>query len=811
MNLRYAIRALRSHPGLATVAIFSLALGIGANTAIFSLINSVILKTLPVSHPEQLLQVTVGDNPFFSKPVWEQLRDRQDVFSGIFAYGNGRFNLAARGEARYAQGNFVSGQFFDTLALRAIIGRTFTAADDQRGCGGTAVLSYGFWLKEYAGRNNVVGKSISLDNHPFEIVGVLGPGFTGVDVGIDSDLYVPVCAEKIVRGENTVLDRSDLVWLRIIGRPKPGISASQVDARLRILASPIFKATVPPKWKLEQQESYRKRTFNTQIAANGLSFLRQDYRQALLVLMAIAGVVLLIACANVANLLLARNAARQREVAIRMALGSGRWRLMRQLLTESLLLSLTGAALGILFAHWGARLLVGFLSLGQNRIFLDLSIDYRVLGFTAGVAILTGLLFGLAPAWKGTRVDPHSAMKANARGTIEGSKFGLGKALVVMQVALSLVLVVAAGLMLTTFFRLETLDPGFEREHVLLADVALSKGQYSPARLSAIFGEMLERLRTLPGVRSASASGETPINGEIDAGYLQFDGYTSKALVYDNSVSDRFFETLGTDLLAGRDFNSHDTPESSKVAVVNQTIVNKFFAGQNPIGKHFRPEQGDQLGAAVEIIGVVKDAKYVQLREENHPIVYLPASQNENRDEYITFEVRVAAGAPTSLIAAAKSSIADVNRDASLNFTTLALQVDESLSRERLLATLSGFFGGLALLLAMIGLYGVMSYNITRRRNEIGIRMALGAEPGRVLRMVMVEVGLLIGAGLALGLAVSLAATRLVASFLYGLTPRDPVTLSLAVGLLAVVSCLAGYLQAHRASRLEPLTALGEE
>ncbi len=797
------------------MAVLSLALGIGANTAIFSLIDSVILKTLPVSHPEYLLQVTMTETPFFTNPIWEQLRDRQDVFSGILAYGVHRFNLSARGEAHYAMGNFVSGQFFDTLGLHAIIGRTITVADDRRGCTGASVLSYDFWRREFGGRKDVIGRSISVDNRPFQVVGVLQPGFTGVDVGIDSDLYIPICADKIIRGENSILDERGARWLRVVGRPKSGIPPSGVRARLKTLASPIFEATIPPKWKGEEQESYRKQTFETQMAANGLSLMRDDYRQSLMVLMTIVAMVLLIACANVANLLLARNAARQREIAIRMALGAGRGRLVRQLLTESLLLSLSGAALGILFAHWGARLLVGFLSTGHNRVFLDLSIDYRVLAFTAGVAILTGLLFGLAPAWRGTRVDPQSAMKANARGVIEGSKFGLGKALVVVQVALSLALVAGAGLMLATFLRLETLDPGFERERVLLVDVNLRNGQDSPARRGHIFAEMLERLRALSGVRSASSSYMTPIDGSISAYVLQIDGYTSKGkddtLVYLNEVSDRFFETLGTNLLAGRDFTSHDTTASPKVAIVNQTLVKKFFAGQDSIGKYYRPEEGNKLGDPVQIIGVVKDAKYTTLRDDVPSTVYLAASQEINPEQYIMFELRGAAGSPASLISAVKSSIADVNRDASLNFTTLALQVDQSLSRERLLATLSGFFGGLALLLAMIGLYGVMSYNVTRRRNEIGIRIALGAEPGRVLRMVMGEVGLLIGVGLGLGLAVSLATTRLVASFLYGLTPRDPLTLSLAAVLLAVVASLAGYLQARRASRLEPLIALREE
>jgi predicted permease len=812
-DVRYAMRALRSGPGFAAVAILSLALGIGANTAIFSLIDSLLLKALPVSHPEQLLQVTTAKNAYFTNPIWEQLRDRQDVFSGIFAYGmaGGRFNLAAGGEARYAHGNVASGQFFDTLGLHAMVGRTFTMADDRRGCPGTAVLSYGFWQREYGGRADVVGKTISLDSHPFDILGVIGPGFTGVDVGSDRDLYIPVCAEKIIRGET--IEQGPF---RVIGRPKPGISPRQAQARLRTLAPLVFAATaVPPDANPEERESYRKPTFDTRMAANGLSFIRKEYRQALLVLLAIAGVVLLIACANVANLLLARGAARQREIAIRMALGSGRGRLVRQLLTESLVLSLTGGALGILFAQWSTRLLVGFLSSGWNKAYLDLSIDSRMLAFTAGVAILTGLLFGLAPAWRGTRVNPQSAMKANARGLIEGGKFGLGKALVVVQVALSLVLVIGAGLMLSTFFRLETLDPGFERASVLLVGVDLRNGHYPPPRRGAVFEEILEHLRALPGVRSASASDVTPIDNSIDAGYLQIEGYTSKSredtMVYFNEVSGRFFETLGTDLVAGRDFNAHDTPGSPKVAIVNQGMAKKFFAGQNPVGRRYRPDNGNKLADWVEIVGVVKDAKYVELREDIHPTAYVAASQDASRNESVTFELRVAAGAPTGLISAVKSSIARVNPDVSLQFKTLALQVDESLSRERLLATLSGFFGGLALVLATIGLYGAMSYNVTRRRNEIGIRMALGAEQSRVLRMVLGEVAFLIGVGLAIGLGAAIATTRFIDSFLYGMKANDPWTIFLAAAVLALVAALAGFLPARRASRLDPMNALREE
>ena len=814
-DLRYAIRALRSSPGFAAVAILSLALGIGANTAIFSLIDSVILKTLPVSHPEQLLQVTMEKNSSFTNPIWEQLRDHQDVFSGIFAYGGGRFNLAAGGEARYAQGNFVAGQFFDTLGLHAVLGRTLSMADDKRGCAGTAVLSYDFWQKEYGARADVVGKSISLDNHPFEILGVVQPGFTGVEVGSAKDVYVPICSERIIHGENSnMLDQRSAWWLRVIGRPKPGVSASQAEARLKTLAPSVFEATVPPNWKPDMQGNYRKRTFDVQTASNGLSNIRRQYQQALMVLMAIVGVVLLIACANVANLLLARSAARQREIAIRMALGSGRARLIRQLLTESMVLSLTGAALGILFAQWGTRLLVRLLSTGPNQVSLDLTIDLPVLSFTMGVAILTGLLFGLAPAWRGTRVNPQSAMKANARGVIEGSRFGLGKALVVLQVALSLVLVVGAGLMVSTFLKLNSLDAGFEREHILLVSVDLRNGNYPPARRGAVFYEMLQHLRALPGVRSASASNMTPISGSFWNENLHIEGYTSKGyddtFVLFNEVSPGFFETLGTALIAGRDFNAHDTPESPKVAVINETAAKRYFAGQSPLGRRYRAEEGNKMGDLVEIIGVVRDTKYGTLREKIQPTAFVAASQNAQPRQSMTFELR-AAGTPASLISAVKPAIAEVNRDVSLQFKSFAVQVDESLARERLLATLSGFFGALALLLAMIGLYGVMSYNVARRRNEIGIRMALGAEQSRVLRMVLREVAILIGAGLAIGLGAAIGTTRFVESFLYGMKANDPWTLTLAACVLALVAALAGFLPARRASRLDPMAALREE
>jgi putative ABC transport system permease protein len=578
-DVRLSLRGLSKSPGLSTTAVLTLTLAIGANTAIFSLIDSVMLKTLPVEHPEQLLQVNMGnkdvwglEGPFLSNPIWEQLRERHGVFSGIFAYAVGRFNLANRGEARYVQGNYVSGQFFETLGLRPIIGRTFAPAVDRRGCAGTAVLGYGFWQSEYGGRADIVGNTISLDNHRFEILGVIGPGFTGVDVGRESNVYIPLCADKIISGENSSLDDGRAGWLRVIGRPKRGIPANEVKARLRTITRAIFEETIPPNLRSEQRETYLKRTFNVQPGASGISGIRSKYQQALMVLMLIVGVVLLIACGNVANLFLARGAARQREFGVRVALGASRGRLMQQLLIESLMLSLSGAVLGILFAQWGTRLLVGLLFSNvyhENRVFLDLSIDFRVLTFTAGVAIITALVFGLAPAWRSTRVDPQLVMKANARGVTKGGTSEFGKLLVVVQVALSLVLVAGASLLLATFLKLETLNPGFEREHVLLVDVDL--GQRIPlARGAEVFSELLKQLRALTGVRSVSFSDTTPLAGSIHADYVQIEGYSSKRrddiLVFDSEVSDRYFETLGTALLAGRDFNVRDSLGSPKVA-----------------------------------------------------------------------------------------------------------------------------------------------------------------------------------------------------------------------------------------------------
>jgi putative ABC transport system permease protein len=814
-DLRYALRAFRRSPGFAAVAILSLALGIGANTAIFSLIDAVLLKMLPVSHPEQLLQVVLdGDQESFSNPIWEQVRDRQDVFSAILARGNWQFNLATGGEQRRVPGEFASGDYFETLGVSTILGRTFTRDDDRRGCAGAAVLAYDFWQREYGADPSVITRTILLDNHMFPIIGVLAPGFHGTTAGTAKGVFLPLCSEAIIRGEASALDQRTNWWLYVIGRPRPGVSPAQVTARLKTLAPSIFENTVPKEWGPDGRAGYLRRSFETNSAATGLSYLRQDYRPALWTLMAVVALVLLIACANVANLLLARSTARQKEIAVRLALGAGRARILRQLLTESLFLSMAAAMLGAIFARWGAALIIHMISVGGNPVFLDLTLDPRVLAFTIGVAVLTGLLFGIAPAWRATRVSPQGAMKENSRtATQSRASFSAGNTLVMAQVALSLVLVAGAGLLVGTFRNLETLDPGFSRDHVLLMTVDLRNTTYPKERRAAVYRDITDHLRALPGVDSASTSSLLPVSRSSWTNDIRAEGGTQvspeNSSVFFNQISSGYFETMGTALLAGRDFNDHDTPNSPPVAIVSEALARKFFGVPNAVGRTYR-KVSDQIQPAVEIVGVVRDAKYRDLRDAGVPTIYQPVSQDSDLFTFSNFEVRAEASAE-DLIPTVKSAMAQFNPNVVLTFKTMTTHIDQSLARERLLATLSGFFGALALLLSAIGLYGVMSYSVARRRNEIGIRMALGAEQRRILGMVLRDVAVLVTVGLAAGIGAALLATRMVASFLYGVTARDPGVIAISSAVLAIVAAAAGYLPARRASRLDPMTALREE
>ncbi|HXF23829.1 MAG TPA: ABC transporter permease [Gemmatimonadaceae bacterium] len=815
-DLRYALRTLRASPAFALVAILSLALGIGANTAIFSLINAVMLKSLPVSHPEELMVVVRDSSKTATNPIWEYVRDHQDVFSGTFAYSPTQFNLASRGQVRNVYANWVSGAYFSTLGVRAVLGRTLLPADDVRGCPAVAAISSSFWQTEYGGSDAVIGRTVALDGHQFQIVGVIDPAFFGLDVGAHAQIYTPLCAQTIMNGDDKWIDARSTWYLHIVGRPKPGITPAQASARLQMLMPGLVEATLPPNWPPDAAARYQNARMEVASVATGFSDLRTTYRKALFVLMTVVGIVLLIACANVANLLLARATKRQHEIAVRLALGARPARLIRQLLTESVLLALMGAAIGVVFAIWGSHLLLHLMSTSGDAVALDLSLDLPVLAFTAGVAVATGVLFGLAPAWRAARVAPHNAMKSQARGVADGhSRFSVGKALVVAQIALSLLLVAGAVLLLGSWRRLATVDPGFKRDHVLLlaADMRSGNENASPEQRSSLRRQLLDRLRAVPGVRMASASELTPISGAGWNNDIKADGYAPASrddgLVWMNEVSDGYFSTMGTALITGRDFNTSDVPGSAKVAIVNEALARKVFGTRSPIGQHIQVANGKDYGPPIEIVGVVGNAKYESMRETPQPIAYISMAQDTDPGLSVKVEIRTV-GPTTAIIPSIKSAVAEVAPRASLDFTTLDRQVAESLRLPRTLATLAGFFGVLALLLATIGLYGIMSYTVARRRNEIGVRIALGARQSRVVRMVMGEVGLIVGLGVGIGILLTLGLTRLVSAFLYGVAPSDPTTMVLSAVMLAGVAFAAAMLPAWRAARLDPVTALRE-
>jgi putative ABC transport system permease protein len=820
-DIRYGLRVLGRTPVITSVAVLSLALGIGANTAIFSLIDTVMLRFLPVQDPEELVQIQMGDpvgggraSPVFTNPIWEQLRDHQDVFSGIFAWDDhGQFNLAQGGAVQDVNGVFASGGYFTALGVRPAAGRLFNSTDDQRGCPAVAVLSYGFWQDHFGAAQSAIGSTLSLDSHAFQVVGVSAPGFYGVQVGRKFDVAIPICTATLFDEKVSRLDHRSWWWLSIIGRVKPSVTQEQLKARLAVLSPQIMASAVPSNWRKEDQENFVKRILVSDPAATGTSQLRRQFDQPLRILMGVVGLVLLIACANIASLMLARATARSKEIAVRKALGASRMRVIRQLLTECILLSSTGALLGILLARWGNTLLVRYISTAQDKVSLEFSLDARVLGFTVAVAILTGTLFGILPAFRSTRVSLTSAMKgSHAEDSERRVRFRPAKWIVASQVALSLVLLVAAGLFLRSFVKLVTLDIGFDRGNVLLVRTNLKTAKVLPEQRLAAYEDIENRLHSLPGVVSAGRSLFTPISNYMWNDNLQVDSPNAPtrdaSLAYFNFISPGYFQTLRTPILAGRGFNGSDTKTAPQVAIVNETLAHKFFPNANPIGKSFRIEpRPGKPAPPIQVVGLVKDSKYGDLREETYAQAFFPIAQIPENDEQESFELRTATP-PSVLIAAVQETVAGVNKAIPIQFHTLAEQVDDSLVQERMLATLSAFFGGLALLLAMIGLYGAISYLVAQRQAEFGIRRALGAEPGSILRLVMRDVAGVLAGGIAAGLCISLAATGLLQKMLFGLAPRDPFTLVAAIGLLSAVALLAGYLPARQAMQVDPLVAL---
>jgi predicted permease len=826
-DLRYGARLLRLNPGFFAIATLSLALGIGANTAIFQLLDAVRLRMLPVPHAEQLVELQINDDEHccsgnftsrhsnFTYAIWEQIRDHQQAFSGIFAWGDTRFNLAAGGEIRNAEGMWVSGDFFRTLGVQPLAGRLISNEDDHPGCGAPgAVISYPFWQREYAGDVGAVGKRISLDGHPVEILGITPPEFFGVEVGRSFDVAVPVCAEPWINGEQSHLAKRHHWWLAVMGRLKPGLNVTQAEAQARAMSAQVFENTVPPNYRPDIAKYYRQYKLAAHPAGSGVSSLRETYQEPLVLLLGIAGLVLLIACANLANLMLARASTREREMAVRLAIGADRGRLIRQLLVESLLLTMIGAAIGAGLAQFLSRYLVTFLTTSDQPLFLDLGADWRVFGFTAAVAVLTCILFGLTPALRASRTVPASAMKASGRGlTADRGRFGLRRVLVVSQVALSLVLLVGALLFVNSMRNLLSQDPGFREDGLLIAGVDLSRVNFAPARRSNFYRELLDRVRKTPAVESAASASIVMISGSGWNDTIEFPGEAKRERMvpWFNRVSAGYFRTMGTLLLAGRDFDDRDTTASPDVAIVNQEFSRKFLGGANPIGKSFRVLVGPgERQHVYQVVGVVKNTKYRELREDFKPHVYVAQSQNDEPGLGVNLLVRSATPAGPLMRALMKTML-DQNGEISVRFQVFRTQVRESLLRERLMATLSGFFGLLAVVLATVGLYGVISYMVARRRNEIGIRIALGANQATVLNLVLREAVVLVGAGLVAGTGLSVVVGRTASTMLFGLKASDPVTIGLSVALLAAVAMAASLVPAMRAARLEPMAALREE
>ena len=824
-DLRYGVRGLRMSLGFTTVAVLSLALGIGANTAIFQLLDAVRLRLLPVKDPQQLAEVSItnfqhangnfnGRRPNLTNSQWEQIRIRQQVFSGMAAWGDKTFNLAPGGEAQKVQGLFVSGDFFNVLGVPAMLGRVFTAADDRRGCGlPGAVISYAFWQRKFGGDAGAIGRKLTLDEHPVEIIGVTPASFFGVDVGQRFDVAVPICSEPLLEPNRNALDKRHYWWLAAIGRLKPGISMKQAQTHLQTISPEIFQVTVSPTYNPEDVQNYLKFQLGAFPAGSGVSYLRETYDTPLLLLLSTAGLVLLIACANLANLMLARASTREREIAVRLALGASRSRLIVQMLSESLLLAFAGAALGVALAQALSRFLVSFMSSSNEPLFLELSPDWRVLGFTAALAMLTCFLFGLTPALRATGTSPSAAMKAGGRGmTASRERFGLRRLLAVSQVALSLVLLVGALLFVRSLTNLLTLDAGFQQDGILITDLDMRKFSFPVDRQRAVNEDILERLRRVPGVESAAITNMIPAGGSLWNERIVLEGKESqKAFANFNRVSGDFFRTLGIPRLAGRDFNSSDTPTSPKVAIVNEAFARKFTGSANPIGKRFRIEGSPgEPEPFYEIVGLVKDTKYRDLREQLAPIIFESESQIEEPDGNPSFLIRSNVSL-TVLISSIKRVVNDVNPSITLSFEVLKTGIRGGLLRERLMATLSSFFGVLAVTLATVGLYGVIAYMVVRRRNEIGIRMALGADRPAVIVMVIREAAILLLIGLLIGTILALFAARAANSLLFGLKSWDPITLVIAIALLASITLIASYVPALRAARLDPMTALREE
>jgi putative ABC transport system permease protein len=812
-DLRYAARGLAKTPGFTVAVVLTLALGIGANTALFSILNGLLLKPLPVRDPERLVLI---DGEVGTNPIWEEIRRRQhEMFDSAFAWSAEAFDVSEQSQTEFVDGVYASGGMFDVLGVSAVRGRTFSAADDRRGGGldgAIVVISHGFWQRRLGGAEDVIGRRLMVNRVPFTIVGVAPSGFFGPDVGRAAHIFVPLAGEALIKGEDSSLDCRSCWWLNVMARLKPGQTVRHASAILHGVQAQIREATMPNS--VDGRGSYMSAAIDVVPAATGRSTLRERYRQPLVIIMAVVGAVLLIACANVANLLLARTLTRRHELALKLTLGASRWRVARQLLIESGLLSIVGAALGLFVAHVGSAMLVGGLGTPSDVVFLDTSIDWRVMTYTTGLALLAALLFGLAPGLGVGRFSLHAVLKEQGRGVGGERHSGVRNALVVIQVALSLLLVVAAGIFMQTFAGLKAVPLGFDPDPLVVLDVNTQRSAMPGAERSVLFERFRQASLAVPGVRQAALSYIRPLSGSgWNTGIEPVNGARLSRrdrMAWVNPVSPGWFETYGIRMVSGRDFTSADRGRAALVAIVNESFVRRFLRDRNPIDAEFRSTIVT-ANATYRVIGVVSDAVYRRLREGVLPTVYVPLSHIEELGPEITIAAKVTPDAVNELARALMENLAGVDPAATFTPQPYDRRLHESVTRERVVALLSSVFGALALLLAAVGLYGVASYSVNRRRAEIGLRMALGADGGKVARLVVGRVAALVIAGIVLGGGLSWWASRFVApSLLYGLEARDPMTFIIAAVVLTTAGALAGWLPARRATRIDPAQALRE-
>ncbi|HLK18086.1 MAG TPA: ABC transporter permease [Bryobacteraceae bacterium] len=846
-DLRYAFRTMAANPLFTVLAAASLALGIGANTAIYSFMDAILLRSLPVADPQSLvvfnwharplgrdfvmhgMSGTTYNDPdsgttatIFPYPAFELFRKNDAIFSSVFAHCQGwqvrKLNVSVRGQADVGSGWNVSGDFFGGLGVPAVAGRMILPDDDRPGVPAVAVVSYAFSQRRFGGAAEAVGQPIQIDNLPFTVVGVAPPAFFGVDSAFAPDLYVPMHTNELLGANrqfgfqpSSYLEKNEY-WVNVMGRLRPGVSLTQAQAAL---------ASQFHQWVASTAANDKERASLPELVlkpgASGWDTVRRVYSKPLYVLLILVALILMLACANVANLLLARASARQREIALRMSVGAGRFRIVRQLLTESVLLASLGGVLGVMFAFWGIRFLTLLLANGQENFTLRAELNWHVLGVAIALSLMTGVLFGLAPALAATRVDAMPALKESRSGQPISRHFfrrlSLSRILVVGQIAISLLLLVAAGLFVRTLAKLESIELGFNSRNLLLFEIDARKAGHKDPEIEAFYAELRRRVAAIPGVRSATLAEGSLIGGESGLP-ISVAGAPPNDANRIFTVGPSFFTTMQIPILSGRDFEERDRPGSQAVAVVNQVFAQANFPKGNPLVQHLILRvagEGDRVGRDMEIVGVANNARYGGLTRNIPPVVYLPYDQGYPKPNQMTYELRTT-GDPMRYVSAVRETVHQL--DARVPISDVRSQtgdIDNTIGQEITFAELCSAFAALALLIACVGLYGTVSYNVARRTSEIGIRMALGAQSNRVVWLVLREVCAMSALGLAIGLPAALASSRLVQSFLFETKPNDPRALAAAVTILLSAALLAGFIPARRASRIDPLTALRHE